>query len=177
MNHTIRNIIFILLAVLVLSLLWVYTHRSVSKTEPNQQQIVSSPITFTKSGYTLSIHKDGSVIQTISLDQDAMQDFASVPEDVDMFITNLDVNFDGYTDIGVFTSTGYGGVNDYYDFYVYNPQAKKFLKDDVLKDISNPQVDTAKKQVVSNYRSGPVWYTDTFQFKDNAYIKSTVESE
>jgi hypothetical protein len=137
--------------------------------ETNQTPATS----FKVSGNTLSVIKDGKTLQTIALSQDAIQGLSVLSNDIEKFITNVDVNFDGHTDVGVFSSTAYGGVNDYYDFYIYNSRTSTLEKSATLVNISNPNVDVAKKQILSNYRSGPQWYTDVFQFNGTTYTKTT----
>lgn len=126
------------------------------------------------SGNTLSVMSNGKVTQTISLDEHAIGTLVKevVPEaHVSAFITNQDVNFDGHTDIAVFTETAYSGVNNYYDYYIFNSKTGVYDKSSVLVDISNPTIDVSKKQIISNYRSGPQWYKDTFQFNGSAFVK------
>lgn len=127
---------------------------------------------FQITGNSLSVVEQGRISQTISLDQDAVTSLEAIPGNLDRFIVGLDVNFDGQNDVGVFTSTGYAGVNNYYDFYIYNSNDKRLEKSSTLIGISNPVVDTDKRQVKSNYRSGPQWYTDVFQFNGETYDKT-----
>jgi len=145
--------------------------QSLSKINPDNA--TGKSVSFVVSGNSLSLIYEGKDIQTISLSQDAIEGLEAVPVNIDRFITNLDVDFDGQDDVGVFTSTGYAGVDNYYDFYIYNPQSKRLEKSPVLVEISNPSVDIDKRQVKSNYRSGPQWYNDTFQFNGTTYNKSS----
>jgi hypothetical protein len=132
----------------------------------------SFDITFSVSEatHTLQVLKNNDSIFKMILSDEAIRAHTLAP-DAQQFITNLDVNFDGYSDVGVFTSTGYAGVNNVYDFYIYNPQTSGFEKNAILVDISNPVVDASKKQVISNMRSGPQWYKDIFQFNGTTYVK------
>lgn len=146
--------------------------KDISNSSEDSNQIPNTLISFNTSGNSLSVVDGGVVTQTISLDQDAVNTLGAIPNNFDRFITNLDVNFDGQNDVGVFTSTGYGGVNNYYNFYIYNSLTKKLEKSSMLQEISNPTVDTIEKQVKSNYRSGPKWYTNTYQFNGTIYTKT-----
>ncbi len=111
---------------------------------------------------------DGKSQQTLSLDSDALESL-SFAQNAKKFITDLDVNFDGQNDVGVFKSTGYAGVNNYYDFYIYNSKTKQLEKNAGLSEISNPTVDIENKKVISNYRSGPNWYQGIYTYKEDTH--------
>ncbi len=131
---------------------------------------IKTDVTFSISDNTLSVINKGKITQTIALDSDAIVAL-NVSGTLDKFIINQDVNFDGYNDVGVFTSTGYAGVNNYYDYYLFNPQTGILDKSLVLVGISNASLDNGKKEIKSSYRSGPQWYTDTFRFNGSTFIK------
>jgi hypothetical protein len=128
---------------------------------------------------TYTVIKDGRIIQTITLSEEAQagvgmlggKEFNINTEDV-RFINTLDVNFDGHNDLGVLTGIGYGGVNYFYDFYIYNPAMFKFDKNPILVDIGNPELDTANKVLISSYRSGPQWYSVTYAYDGMTFVKS-----
>jgi len=167
--YTLKNYKGILLSLLVIAIIitaLVYGHQKNERVDA-----ANTDITFTVVENTLSVLNAGKVTQTISLNSNAVNALGVIPGNVDKFITNLDVNFDGHNDIAVFASTGYAGINNYYDFYIYNPQTNNFEKNVTLVEISNPAVDAAKKQVKSNYRSGPVWYTDVYKLDGALYTK------
>lgn len=140
----------------------------------SSEPIASSNVdNFVISDNTLSIKKDGNVIQVISLTQDATDALKVVGSyNFHKFIVNQDANFDGYNDIGVFSETGYGGVNNYYDYYIYNPKTGKYDKSTTLIGVSNPNIDTVNKQIISSYRSGPNWYQKTYKFNGVDFIVS-----
>jgi hypothetical protein len=100
---------------------------------------------------------------------DEYQRFSLIDKD-SLIITDLDVSFDSHNDLGVLVGDGYGGVNLFYDFYIYNPVNKKFEQNETLSNIGWPKVDLEKKQVISSYRSGPRWYTNPFQFDGKIFI-------
>lgn len=162
-----KKIIFALAIAVVIGGVYLYKQQDGFVSTPSND---SSAITFEVQGNSLSVINNGKNIQTISLEQDAIKALP-LAGNIDVFLTNLDVNFDGQNDVGVFASTGYAGVNTYYDFYIYNSQDKRFEKSDSLTEISNPTVNPAAKQVRSSYRSGPQWYQDTFEFNGNTYTK------
>jgi hypothetical protein len=113
-------------------------------------------------GFTLQGEED--VVQTVTLSDDAIESAKLVPN-IQKFLTDLDVNFDGYTDLGVLVSTGYTGVNDFYDFYIFDEVDNKLIKNKDLVNISNPSTDIlarVDRVVISTYRSGPMWYSDLY---------------
>jgi hypothetical protein len=63
---------------------------------------------------------------------------------------NDDINFDGYKDLRV--EMGHGPVDIEivsYDYWIFDPVAKKFKKDPFLSGIVNPEFDNNKKIIVS----------------------------
>lgn len=73
-----------------------------------------------------------------------------------------DFNFDGLQDIAFFVSSGYGGVNQFYDLFVSDKNGR--LKP--LLVIANPSLKPAKQQLSTAQRSGPRWYETVYQFAD-----------
>lgn len=120
-------------------------------------------------GNTLTASKGSAFIQSFLLEQDALDALALLPQDITKFLIDHDVNFDGYIDVGVFTMTGYAGVNNYYEFYIYNPETGSYELNSTLPTISNPSVDIAHRTVISSYRSGPVWYSQSYVFNKPDY--------
>jgi hypothetical protein len=130
-------------------------------------------VDFVISENTFSVKKDGKVLQTVFLSEDAVVAATAVnSNNFQKFITNQDANFDGYNDLAVFAATGYNGVNNFYDYYIFNTSTNKFDKNSILVNISNPSVDSVAKEVISSYRSGPQWYQQTFKFNGSGYSKS-----
>lgn len=125
-------------------------------------------------GFTLQGEED--IVQTVTLSDDAIESMRLVPS-IQKFITNLDVNFDGYNDLGVLVSTGYAGVNNFYDFYIFDEVDNKLIKNKDLVNISNPSTDIlarVNQVVISTYRSGPMWYSDLYFYHggdEDAYTK------
>lgn len=128
-----------------------------------------SKITYVLAGDVLSVLKDGKKVQVVSLDAENIPTLALAH--AQPFIYDKDINFDGQADVGIFTGTGYGGVNNFYSFYLANTTDGRVDTIATLKEISNPGVDASKKQVISSYRSGPQWYKDTYQFNGSGYVK------
>lgn len=134
-------------------------------------------VSFLISDNNLSVIYDEETIQTISLSTEAIEviqtEVNSSNKQQLAFIIDQDVNFDGHNDVAVLTGIGYGGVNMFYDYYIFNSTTNKLEKSTTLIQVSNPKVNTLNKEVVSSYRSGPQWYSQTFQFDGLGYIKST----
>src|SRR3989344_4449555 len=131
------------------------------------------------SGESIWLVINGEKVQTISLSGDAKSAhsiFSSVP----LFLTDLDVNFDGNVDLGVFAAVGYGGVNVFYEFYIFNNQTERLAEIPEFTNgevgISNPSVNAEKKQILSRMRSGPSWHVYTFQFNGTGYDKLEIQS-
>jgi len=58
-------------------------------------------------------------------DDNCLEDFTGFSPYVKNVIF-VDYNFDGYVDFGVLRGTGYMGVNEYRDYYFYNPNTKQY---------------------------------------------------
>ncbi len=122
------------------------------------------------SGNTLSVMENGQMVQDFSLStegQFALHVLPSQPPRA--FITDQDLNFDGRNDLGVLTSTGYSGVNYFYDYYIYNPLTNRFDENNVLVGLASIQVNASKKQIVSTYKSGPATITNIYTWNGNAF--------
>lgn len=137
---------------------------------------------FVQNDTQISLVSGDKVLQTISLSEEALEGIKVAPY-AKKFITDLDVNFDGKNDLGVFQNTGYAGVNNYYDFYIYDEIDQKLDKNKYLTAISNPTVDVLGRinnVVISTYRSGPLWYSDVYFHNDDLqggdmYIKEVAK--
>lgn len=124
----------------------------------------------------VTLQGEDQIVHTITLSDDAIESAKLVPN-IQKFITDLDVNFDGYSDLGVLVSTGYAGVNNFYDFYIYDEIDNRLIKNKDLVNISNPTIDILARinqVVISTYRSGPMWYSDLYLYgygDEDTYIK------
>ncbi len=77
-----------------------------------------------------------------------------------------DLNFDGYNDLAIDTGIGYGGVNVFSRVFFWQPsngQPNTGQFSDGL-DISNFGLNTAKKYLTSEYKSGPFHYQVSYKF-------------
>ena len=126
--------------------------------------------TFSVSHNTLSVIFQGKVIQTLSLDKSG--EYALSLNKIPPFITDEDVNFDGHNDVGVLASTGYGGVNNFYDFYILNPTTHMLEKNDVLTGVAQPRIDGMRKRIISIYKSGTRYISVIYQWTGTSYTKS-----
>ncbi|NBD73487.1 hypothetical protein GVX82_00385 [Patescibacteria group bacterium] len=90
-----------------------------------------------------------------------------------LFITDWDINFDGYPDLGVFDSTGYMGVNMFYRFYVYDPESGWLqpvpILDDAYDTLSNPRFDKDTQTIRTSMKSGLEWEDSVLSYADPGY--------
>jgi hypothetical protein len=90
----------------------------------------------------------------------------------------LDINYDGYLDMKVRTSSG--AYNFYYDYYVYNPKTYMFDATPLLSSIVNPSEDLSKKTITSDNLGrgiGDLFYDETYQFRNGKYVLIREESQ
>jgi hypothetical protein len=86
-----------------------------------------------------------------------------------------DINFDGYKDLRVLKFLA--ASNIIYDYWIFNPLAKKFEQDPILTDVSNADFDSSKRIINAYSASGPdpeKWTVIKYEFIDGIY-KKTVE--
>lgn len=87
-----------------------------------------------------------------------------------------DINFDGYKDLRVLKFLA--ASNIIYDYWLFNPSAKKFERDPILTDVSNPIFDNSKKTISSYNASGfdhANWTFFKYEFINGAYQKTIVQ--
>jgi hypothetical protein len=77
-----------------------------------------------------------------------------------------DFNFDGFTDLGIPTGTGYGGVNYFYDVYTFDrlSQSFKIMPEPDGNEWCNPQLESKSKTIFTSCKSGPMWYGTNYRF-------------
>jgi len=147
---------------------------SPSSVPANNSQKIS--VVVNEASSSVSVMKDQQIVQVIPVDIRGLSVLSGEYGTLRKHVFNdIDVNFDGYNDLRIYTDIGYMGVNVYYDFYIFNPVTGKFEKDAVLVSISNPKFDVIGRRITSQYKSGPQQYHDTFQFNGTGYTK--IESE
>ncbi len=71
-----------------------------------------------------------------------------------------DVTFDGLTDVLIHTNMGYGGVNAYYETFLWDARAGRFREGEL---VSNPEPQAERKVLLTGERSGPVWYVTEYR--------------
>jgi hypothetical protein len=69
-------------------------------------------------------------------------------------IRMVDANFDGYPDISVLANDGGAGPNNSYNFYLYNPETRKFEFDEDLSELTQTEIDPVRKEIRSAWRNG-----------------------
>lgn len=80
----------------------------------------------------------------------------------EMSVLLMDIDFDGYQDVGVLNGVGYGGVNYFWNFYRADAQ-RGFVP---VGTLSNPQRDDLLGRIWSSSRSGPAWTRDVYGVLD-----------
>lgn len=122
-----------------------------------------------------------NIVQTIPWDTTFRKTFT---DDNSLLITNYDVNFDHYLDLGILKSVGSGGSNRFYDFYTFNPNEYRLEKitdfDTFENDISNavnPSVNIAERTLTSSFKSGQEYRLIKYQFDGENYVQVEEWSE
>ncbi len=173
-------LIIIIAALVIGGGVYIYTkNKSVnllSDTNAQTSSSVKSNIVFSISNDTLQVLRNNESVAKFVLNSEAVAVLTVAP-DVKPFITDADVNFDGYKDVGVLTGIGYAGVNSFYDFYLFNPTTNSFEKNAILTGITLSSIDPIKKQIISTYKSGPGYETVIYQWNGSTYVKSQPKKE
>ncbi|TRX35331.1 hypothetical protein FNW52_11465 [Flavobacterium sp. ZT3R18] len=74
--------------------------------------------------------------------------------DTENVLYTQDVNFDGYQDLVVYAQSSGSGPNNTDNYYVFNPKTQKFIFNDALSNLSQPQIDFKSKTVYAAWRGG-----------------------
>ena len=181
-TKTATKVILALMVLVVLGGLYVHHVKKVTDQESAavSAQPSASPYTTQVSGFTLTLYKNGTSIQTLALGEDATADMNllnGTSLGVEPFITGQDVNFDGYPDVAMLTGLGYGGVNAFYDYYVFDPFTEKLVADPVLAQICNPVFDPAAKTVTGDAKDAQDSYKTVYTWNGTAYEKGSTVSD
>lgn len=95
-----------------------------------------------------------------SEDERELNDFTAFSSSIHNIVF-ADYNFDGYTDIGILMGIGYSGVNEYRDYYFYNPTTKKYSLQ--IKRACNFEVFSKKDRMLRGFeKSGLSSYSDVY---------------
>lgn len=85
----------------------------------------------------------------------------------DAFIIE-DLNFDGYRDLRLMADMP-AGPNIPYVYWLFDPQAQRFARNQALEQITAPEIDAANQQIISNWRNGAATFgTDTWRWENGA---------
>lgn len=85
-------------------------------------------------------------------------------------LNTLDANFDGYNDLTIEEGCGATG-NCQYDFYLYEPAKKQFVRNSFLSNLSEPQFDPHNKEVNAySNMSAFDWEHDVYQLQNGQYL-------
>lgn len=82
-----------------------------------------------------------------------------------------DINFDGYRDIKLETTTG--AYNYRYLYFVYNPKIGKYDEVSLLPELVNPEFDSISRTIHTNDKGrgiNDVFTDDTYKFKNGEYL-------
>lgn len=82
-----------------------------------------------------------------------------------------DINFDGYLDLAVRSSSG--AYNEAYDYYLYNPKTKRFALRPLFKDMVNASFDSNGKTISTFNKgrgAGDVFASRVYEFRDGRYL-------
>ncbi len=77
----------------------------------------------------------------------------------EMAVLLMDVDFDGYLDVGVLDGVGYGGVNFFWSFHSADAE-RLFVP---VGTFPNPERDDIMGTIRAPSRSGPFWTTDVYR--------------
>jgi hypothetical protein len=79
-----------------------------------------------------------------------------------------DFNYDGWLDLALPMSVGYGGVNRFYDLYTYSPLEKEFVlrmaPSSSGPQFCNPQLRSAEAMLTTTCKSGPAYSYADYKF-------------
>ncbi|RKZ78167.1 MAG: hypothetical protein DRR19_26890 [Candidatus Parabeggiatoa sp. nov. 1] len=81
-----------------------------------------------------------------------------------------DMNFDGYRDMRLMAFLS-AGPNVPYLYWLFEPQTGQFVSNSAFAEITSPEFDAEKKQIISHWRDGAAHYgTDYYQVVDDKPI-------
>ena len=119
---------------------------------------------------TVTIGKDRIELKKPS----EFEDMESLSNSIyESLITIDDYNFDGYSDIGILTGVGYGGVNIFRDYHFYDPKNNVYHK--YLEEVSNLEIKGTI--LIGDVRSGLSHYEIQYKVKDKKPYKSLEKEE
>ena len=183
-QRTGRTASFVVLAIVVIVLggLYVYHLKKVTDIESAavSTDVSDSVYTTEVNGLTLTLYKSGDPIQTLTLGEDAtagMNLISGSTIGTEPFITDQDVNFDGDPDVAMLTGIGYGGVNAFYDYYIFNPATEQLVADPVLTEVGNPVFDPSAKTITGDAKDAQDSFKTVYSWNGKSYVKGPTVSD
>jgi len=148
--------------------------------EKDEERLLLATTTVDMGEYKIRYSND-----KIELINDALEVLQTIPWDTSFsnvysyesyfLITNRDINYDHYLDLGVLNSVGYGGVNLFYEFYVYDSVNQRLVLEENLRIdgevvLSNPTFNIEKRYIYSNMKSGQDLIRKQYIFDGEKYV-------
>ncbi len=116
-------------------------------------------IDITGKSIIVTIGKDGIELEKPS----EFEDMESLSNSTHVSLIAIDdYNFDGYSDIGILTGVGYGGVNIFRDYHFYDSKNNVYHR--YLEEVSNLEIEGTI--LISDIRSGPSHFEIQYKIKD-----------
>jgi hypothetical protein len=118
-------------------------------------------------GLRAALKQTGDARFTLSTGTQSLQATGDCNPNFGMNALVADFNFDGWRDVAVPDSTGYGGVNTFYTLYFYRPASRAFQKSRYGGALSNGETranlspDLPTRTVNGSYKSGPGYVAAT----------------
>jgi len=117
----------------------------------------------------IEVRQAGKVIQTITGHEVNLNGLA--PAGLDLEVSAIDANFDGYQDLELLSDCGATGNCDY-DFYLYDPRDNRFVYSKFLSGLTSPSFDAAEKRVVTTWNTSPSdGASSTYEFRNGDYVE------
>lgn len=106
----------------------------------------------------------GKPIQNITVEDETIGTLFFLDGDINIA---EDINFDGYKDLRIVNVRGanIGG----YNYWIFNPELKKFEKNPVLANIPYPSFDRTKRTITAFHAANSGDYSAVFKFIDGKY--------
>jgi hypothetical protein len=89
-----------------------------------------------------------------------------------------DFNFDGYADIAIPSGIGYGGVNYFYDLYVFQPSQSRFVSLEFPggSGLCNPEPRVQTRTIETDCKDGPKYVFADYRFsRGKPYVYRSAE--
>lgn len=106
----------------------------------------------------------GKPIQNITVEDETIQTLFFLDGDINIA---EDINFDGYKDLRIVNARG-ANIRSY-NYWIFDPELKRFEKDPVLANLPYPSFDGDKKIITASYATNFGDYSAVFKFIDGKY--------